>query len=112
MPVYTKIEDSIKDSIRQHMDRNPDGAWEDHYNFIAWAYVGEHLTNDPIIDQMSAHYENLMNDLCKAYGGVEKADLICQVGEVIADNEYSYLKAWGAIEVYDTVPDYPNWPDC
>ena len=107
MPVYTKIEDSIKDSIRQHMDRNPDGTWEDHYNFIAWAYVGEHLTNDPIIDQMSAHYENLMNDLCKAYKGVEKGDLVSHVGQVIAEKEYGYLKAWGVIKDYD-----PLVPDC
>lgn len=108
MPVYAKIEDSIKETIRQHMDRNPDGAWEDHYNFIAWAYVGEYLTDDPIISKIGAQYDNLLRDLKKTYSGVENGDLVTYVGQVIADNEYSYLKAWGAIEVYEHVPDYPD----
>jgi hypothetical protein len=107
MPVFAKIEDSIKYTIKQHMDENPDGAWEDHYNFMAWAYVGEYLTDDPVISYIGAHYDKLIENLCKSYKGVEKGDLVTYIGQVIAEKEYSYHKAWGVIDDYD-----PNIPDC
>ena len=108
MPVYTKIEDSIKETIRQYMDNNPDGAWEDHYNFTTWAYIGEYLTDDPIISKIGSQYDKLIREISGSYGAVGNGELVKLIGEVIADNEYSYLKAWGAIEVYEHIPDYPD----
>ena len=108
MPVYAKIEDSIKETIRQHMDENPKGVWDDHYTYTAWAYKGLWPMEDPILKELVEWYDGILDVLKKQYSGVELGELVKLIGEVIADNEYSYLKAWGAIEVYEHIPDYPD----
>ena len=108
MPVYAKIEDSIKDSIRQYTEKNIEGSWDDHYSFVSWAYHGFSMFEDPILHEVGLEYQKLVDVLHKNYPEVDSGELVKLLGEVIAENEYSYMKAWGAIEVYDTTPDFPD----